>query len=180
LDSTSGINGMFRQCGFENQVTLSTGEYVFAHCHSEVAGTGKPVLNFNNQPAQVSIRFYAGGIDVRNLTHPGTNMTIDLTSGSVLLNTTVTTGAIVIRGVGDLTDLSNGATVTKKGFVSGEELQLARKILQNKQFTNATTGKLEVYNDAGDAVEYEANIYEDDGLTPWDGNGPIVRKDKLQ
>jgi hypothetical protein len=60
------------------------------------------------------------------------------------------------------------------------DAEKARKLLQNRQYTNPTTGKLEVYNDADNAIEQEANIYKDDGTTLWDGDGPIVRRNKLQ
>lgn len=180
LDNLSGVGGMFRQCGLENQVTFPGGEVIMAHCHSEIAGTGKPIVNLNGLATDLSIRFYAGGLDLRGVSNAATNVTIDLTSGSILLDSTCSAGNIVVRGVGDFTDNSAGSSITRKGFVSAEELSIARKILQNRQYTNPLTGKLEVWNDDNSSIELEANLFEDDGTTVWDGTGAIVRRNKLQ
>ena len=57
---------------------------------------------------------------------------------------------------------------------------LLQKFLRNQQYTNPVTGKIEQMNDAGTAIEYEANIYSDDGVTPYDGTAGIVRRDRFE
>ena len=65
-------------------------------------------------------------------------------------------------------------------LVGNANIDILRKLLQNRNDVNQTSNKMEVYNDAGTVVEFDAAIYEDvAGTTPWDGTGPIVRRDKL-
>lgn len=47
-----------------------------------------------------------------------------------------------------------------------------------RQYTNDATGKLDIVND-DDTANQSVDIWEDDGVTPWDGVGPIVRRDKI-
>ena len=49
-------------------------------------------------------------------------MSIDLNSGQVVLDSTVTNGTIVIRGVGKLTDNSVGATVDATHLLSPDSI----------------------------------------------------------
>lgn len=65
-------------------------------------------------------------------------------------------------------------------LVGNASIDILRKLVQNRNDVNQTNNKMEVYNDAGTVVEFDADIYEDTaGTTPWDGTGPIVRRDKL-
>jgi hypothetical protein len=58
----------------------------------------------------LALRNYNGGIKLTNKTGPEA-VSIDLNSGQIILENTVTNGEIVCRGIGKLTDNSNGATV---------------------------------------------------------------------
>ena len=65
-------------------------------------------------------------------------------------------------------------------LVGNASIDILRKLLQNRNDVNQTSNKMEVYNDAGTVVEFDADIYEDvAGTTPWDGTGPSVRREKL-
>lgn len=65
-------------------------------------------------------------------------------------------------------------------LVGNATIEILRQLLQNRNDVNQTSNKMEVYNDAGDTIVFNADIYEDvAGTTPWDGTGPIVRRDKL-
>ena len=65
------------------------------------------------------------------------------------------------------------------GLISSPDITVIRKLIQNEQYTNPTTNKMEVQNNASDAIEFQGDVWKDDGVTPWDGTGPIVRRDKL-
>jgi hypothetical protein len=57
--------------------------------------------------------------------------------------------------------------------------QLIRAVLQNKTVTDPDTGVMTVYDDDGETVLYEANVYEDaDGTLPYSGSG-VNRRDRL-
>lgn len=122
LDTLSGVTGTFRQCGFSSSMTFTDGDYVFAYCYSEIAGTTKPILDFNGADCAVSIRAYSGGLDIRNMSNANTAMTIDVISASILFASSCTAGSSVIRGVGDYTDNSAGMSLTNAGFVEGGQL----------------------------------------------------------
>ena len=61
-----------------------------------------------------------------------------------------------------------------------ERLQRIEKFVRNRQFTNPASGKIEQYDDTNTTIEYEANIYSDDGVTPYDGTQSINRRDRLE
>jgi hypothetical protein len=55
------------------------------------------------------------------------------------------------------------------------------KFLRNKQVTNRTSGKIEVYDDTGVSIEYEADLWENEaGTTAYDGDAAIIRRDRLE
>ena len=63
---------------------------------------------------------------------------------------------------------------------SNEEDQVViRKLLQNKQVVNKATRQMEVYDDTGTVVEFAGDIFKDNNLTPWEGDGPIIKRHKL-
>lgn len=47
------------------------------------------------------------------------------------------------------------------------------------EYTNPTTNKLEQYDSDGMTIIYSADIWKDDQVTPWDGTGPIRRRDEM-
>jgi hypothetical protein len=65
------------------------------------------------------------------------------------------------------------------GLISSSDITIIRKLIQNRNFVDQSDGTMKVYNDADDAIEFQGDIWEDDGTTAWDGNGPIVRRDPL-
>jgi hypothetical protein len=56
-------------------------------------------------------------------------VSIDLNSGQVVLESTVTAGEVVIRGIGKLTDNSQGATVKAGDLIQGSKLLTVAKFL---------------------------------------------------
>lgn len=60
------------------------------------------------------------------------------------------------------------------------ETEVTRKIIQNRQIVNAVTSKMEIFDDTNSTIEFESPIFRDDGVTPWIGKGPIIRRDKLE
>lgn len=55
------------------------------------------------------------------------------------------------------------------------------KVLHNKAETNPTTGVQTIYDDDNSTPLKTANLYDDvAGTTPWNGNNPINRRDRLE
>lgn len=65
------------------------------------------------------------------------------------------------------------------GLISSPDIKVIRKLVQNRQIVNATSNKMEVYDDLDAVIEFEGDIWDDDGATAWDGDGPIIRRDRL-
>ena len=112
------FQGEAKNCEFTDTLTLvatSSSDCKFVRCYSGVAGLSTPILDCNGTDADVYLRGYIGGIEIRNFTQG--NMTIDLTSGHVNIHSSCTGGTIVVRGVGKLTDGAAGSTVSTDGFI---------------------------------------------------------------
>lgn len=103
-------------CLLEGTITLSsglTGEIQAIDCNSGVPGMATPTLDFNGADVDMLARNYSGGIRLQNI-NQGQEISIDMNSGQVILDSTVTNANITIRGVGKLVDNSVGASVTNE------------------------------------------------------------------
>ncbi len=96
--------------GLQGTVTLgSAGDFFFISCHSNLAGTSTPVIDFNAAvgACNVSIRRYSGGIEIQNM-QAGDQISIE-GDGQIVVNANCTGGTITYRGIFRLTDNSSGA-----------------------------------------------------------------------
>jgi hypothetical protein len=103
-------------------ITLSDDNTMVAHflsCYSGVPGAGTPTIDMAGDGAGLALRDYNGGIRITNKTG-NSSVSIDLNSGQAILDSTVTGGTIVARGLGKLIDMAgndipsgtwNGATI---------------------------------------------------------------------
>ena len=82
----------------------------FVECVSGVkAGTGV-ILDFNGTTSRLAFRKYGGELSVINYTG-GQSSVMELSEGELVLDATCTTGAIIGRGIGEVTDNSTGAFI---------------------------------------------------------------------
>jgi hypothetical protein len=152
----------------------------FFNCHSDIPGTGKPVLDCNGTTKDVQVRRYVGGLEVRNFT-AGNVMTLDVISGSVLLSSSCTAGTIVVRGVVQLTDESGpGCTVVTSGVVSGEDTQLTTKLLRNKLIIDPNTGTATLYEDDSATPLISGLQYEDAAGTQTYRSQGLERRERME
>jgi len=119
--------------GIEGIITLEGIErFEFIDCHSRVGGDNVPTLDcmdLNNLDLQ--IRGYDGGVRLTNISTSGAVASIDLNSGHVILDSTVTMGDIVVRGSGYITDNSGpNVTVNIQGLSAGTSGLTAAESLQ--------------------------------------------------
>lgn len=141
----------------------------FLDCWSGVPGAGAPVIDMGDSGQALNIRNYNGGIKLINK-NGSDNASIDINSGQVILDSTVTGGTVVIRGVGKLTDNSTGATIQSEWLVQGGDLVVTREmttgnreIVNNREyFYNYTTGDTEMafilLDESGDSTM--TNVYK--------------------
>ena len=153
IDILNYVDGFIEQCVLKGTIKLG-GDAHFLDCWSGIPGAATPVLDFDGSAASLSLRNYNGGITLRNKS--GAQPTnIDLNSGQVILESTVTAGTIIIRGVGKLTDSSIGATVDATHLLSPPSL--ADAVWDELLAGHATAGS------AGKAL---ADLGAGSGLTP--------------
>jgi hypothetical protein len=99
------INGVIFNCML-NPGTIMLGGNTSAHfldCWSGQPGTGTPTIDFNFGNNSLGIRGYNGGIKLINKDKPE-SVSIDLSSGQIKLDSSISQGTIVCRGVGTLTN----------------------------------------------------------------------------
>jgi hypothetical protein len=103
-------------CGLTGTLTLSQATtYTLQTCHSEIAGSGSPTIDFGAAVGNMSLnmRRYSGGVEVQNMGVTGTDTMSLEGHGALTINANCTGGTIVLRGLFTVTDNSGGAvTVT--------------------------------------------------------------------
>ena len=121
------INGFVEDCVLASgTITLGGNKQAtFLDCSSGVVGTSTPTIDMAGSGQSLGIRNYNGGVKLINKTGPE-SVSIDLNSGHLKLDSTVTDGTIVVRGVGHLTNDSTGSTiVVSTGLINPQNVASA-------------------------------------------------------
>ena len=116
LDGVTNLTGDIHTSGLINSNTLGSGTVTLYGCHSLVPGLSTPILDLDGV-ASLNLRAYSGGIDIRNMTAGGQNATLEFIAGQAIIGSSNTSGTLVLRGVGNLTDTSSGTTIEKNSFL---------------------------------------------------------------
>lgn len=87
-----------------------TGTVKLLNCKSGLTGIRNSVLNIKNANCKLLIRDYTGGLEFIN-SNQNVSASIDMASGNVILNPTISAGTFTIRGISNLTDNSTGTTI---------------------------------------------------------------------
>ena len=98
------------QCGITSTMTLAeAGTYDYINCHSRIAGTGTPLLDFGVAvgATNVNMRDYSGGIEITNMAATD-NMSLE-GNGQLVINAACTGGTVAIRGNFTVADNASGA-----------------------------------------------------------------------
>lgn len=106
------VNGIIENCIVDGPIGLAgTTECILRNCVSGVAGQQTPTIDMGGDGPPLMIREWSGGVRLINKTGTTYPTSIDLISGQVKLDSSLTAGNITVRGVGKLIDSSNGALV---------------------------------------------------------------------
>lgn len=184
--NVSDVLGVARHSMMQGTITLG-GTVDVAHgtifhmvdCMSAIPGSNTPTIDFNGKGYGLSCRSYNGGLELINK-HGDEAVSIDLNSGHVKIDPTVTNGEIVVRGVGKVTDRSTGSAVVIDETIKGSDLLILRKLMQNRMHTDPTTGVMTIYDDDGTTVLLQGKIYEDVLATQLYRGRGMERRDKLE
>lgn len=108
------VNGRIIECAVQAAtITLGGGLLAeFVDCWDEGAGFTHPTIDMGGSGQDLNVVRWTGGLNITNKTGAMDAAVIDLTSGDVTLDASVTSGTVVVRGIGTLTDNSVGAAVT--------------------------------------------------------------------
>jgi hypothetical protein len=119
------VNGVIEQCLLSDEtITLGGGaDAQVINCRSAATGDDPPVIDMGGSGQSLSVRDYYGRLKLTNKTGAD-KVWIDLASGCVILDSTVTAGELHISGVGRLTDTSGNTigTGTWNGVTIENEL----------------------------------------------------------
>lgn len=116
IGAVSGYNGLMVHCGVTGPVTTTDDTKVaeFLDCFSEVPGGGPgafPYIQFDGSGgSDLVIRGWKGGLGLRDQTRNDFVASLDVESGRVTVDDTVTHGDITVRGSAEIFDNSIGST----------------------------------------------------------------------
>ena len=115
----TNFSGTINNSVFRGTIVLDGTETVdILNCYSGITGTGTPVIDMGGSGRNLGMRVYTGGIKIINLTG-AESISIDFVSGQLKLDSTVTAGTLVIRGVGVISeDFSTGTTINSTGLIN--------------------------------------------------------------
>jgi hypothetical protein len=113
------VEGLIDDCLLLGTITLAgTSATTFLDCSDGIAGVGIPTIDMGGSGRNLVIRGYEGGLKRTNLTG-AQEASINITPGRLVIDSTVTAGSFLVKGVGLVQDNSGpGATVDINGVVS--------------------------------------------------------------
>lgn len=106
------INGFIFECALNGTITLGgASPCTILNSWSNVTGLGTPTIDMGGSGNLLQMRDYHGGITLTNCTGGGAT-SLDISSGRVIFDATISAGDFYVRGIADVTDNSTGtATV---------------------------------------------------------------------
>lgn len=117
-----GFQGIANDCGINGNIGIAQGDNLnvtFRDCYSLVAGTSTPNIDFAGvSNTGASFRGYNGGLQINNFGQSN-NLSLDISTGNIILDSSCTGGTIVVRGLANLVDNStSGCTVITSGLLN--------------------------------------------------------------
>ena len=127
IDGVTFFSGSMRECGLTASPVIlgGSGTATFNKCISLVAGgNARPQIDFDNEPTNLAIRGWEGGLELVNKTNATGEVSIDMNSGVLYLRSSCTAGEITVRGLGRLVDESGPNCVVKyEGLLDPDYVQ---------------------------------------------------------
>jgi hypothetical protein len=168
----SNWHGRMDSCYLGGTITLSgAGQALLAACRDALAGFGTPMIDMNGAGSSLVMMGYHGGVEIENKTGVD-EVSLNLSSARIVLAATVGgTGAVIVRGVGQLTDNSSlGVLLDDSGLVNKVTIATATDAVID-QFLPADRTLLEFVHARRknrwriDKTLKKAYLYADDGVT---------------
>jgi hypothetical protein len=97
-------------------IALAGANAYLIDCYSGVPGASTPILDFGGTGTAVAVRNYNGGMTLKNKT--GTDAcSIDINSGQIIVDSTVSNGTLILRGFAKLTDNSTPPAIVDSTYL---------------------------------------------------------------
>ena len=129
ITSLDYIDGIIYDSELEaGTISLGGAQADFIRCYSGVAGGGAgqtPVIDLGGTGTALVIRDYQGGITLQNYTSGTDAISIDLSSGRITFDSTISAGVFTIRGVGFVEDNSTGSAVIRSQILDANQINLS-------------------------------------------------------
>lgn len=112
--TSDGVQGFFRDCSFVGTLKPAANAGLWlVDCQSGVADSGPPFIDLTNHTTggSLNLRCYSGGLTVRNCDVGAFESTWEFCAGQIVLESTLTAGEFIVRGIVTITDNSAGATI---------------------------------------------------------------------
>jgi hypothetical protein len=173
------FNGFIWQCGFGGTVTLfGTATAVILQCFSFVAGAGPgqyPTIDLGgNHETPLVIRDWNGGLGIANASSQSASCSIDMSSGRVIFEDTITAGTYTVRGIvsSDGVVDNSGPGTTVQDMTITADITRTRRHQTNRFETDPDTGVATIYDDDGVTPLETSDMYEDiAGAQTYRGRG---------
>jgi hypothetical protein len=122
LEDLLFFNGLIKNSGLRGTITLAGGQQAsIINCYDDTAGTAIPTIDMGGDGQSLILPNYNGGIRLINKSGLD-EVSINLNSGRVILDSTVTNGEIIVRGIGKITNAST-AQVDAIDLIEGRKIQ---------------------------------------------------------
>lgn len=159
------VNGLIKRCGLEGTITLGGSQpAVLINCYDALAGFGTPTIDMGGSGQDLIVRNYNGGLVISNKTGSD-EVSVDVDSGRVVLDSTVTAGSIIVRGVGTLTDNSGGTASVTDDVVKASDVRLIKQMMAgNASISGSNPSVVTIFDEDGTTVLATFDVSAD-GLT---------------
>ena len=116
----SYVNGHVHSSGIYGTITLAGSEdAVFVNCLQ--VGTSTPIINMGGSGQNLSVTEYSGQLTITNFAGFANVAAIGMSSGNLILDSTITAGGLIVAGVGVLTNNATSVTfLDVNGLMSKE------------------------------------------------------------
>ena len=141
VDDLTYFNGIIQNCiMLDATVTLAGGaDAHFIDCDSGVIGAGAVYVDMGGSGQTLGVRGYSGGIKIKNKTG-SEDVSMDFNSGRLTLEDTVTNGTFYVRGIVDVVDNSDGATINKEALINIDQIDAEVNEAKIAILTDAISG----------------------------------------
>jgi hypothetical protein len=146
LQDLTYTNGFIFQCALFGTITLGGGAAWILDCYSGIPGTiggTVPWIDMGGSGNTLALRGYDGGIGIKNSTGSGAINSLDMNSGFVQFDSTVTGNQFVVHGVAEILDNSVGATITDHTVNTSVD-GVRKGVFADRVLTDGDTNNLQI------------------------------------